>query len=302
VQPSITPAGDGVFQIHLTPPALPGFGEFISSWLVTGPATCLVDVGPASTAEQLAAGLAALGVRRLDYILITHIHLDHAGATGHVAARFPEARIVCHDKGIPHLVDPAQLWEGSRKVLGAVAEGYGPLLPTPAERFVPAQGFDEAGIRALITPGHAPHHVSYLTAPVLFAGEACGVVYALPPGDYMRPATPPRFFLTTALASMDELIALAPGRMVVGHHGIRNDGAELLRRHREQLLFWEEWIAGHPADAADANAVERLADGLLAEDPLLRAFASFPAPAKQRERYFLKNSINGFLGWVREKR
>jgi hypothetical protein len=101
---------------------------------------------------------------------------------------------------------------------------------------------------------------------------------------------------------MDELIALAPGRMVVGHHGIRNDGAELLRRHREQLLFWEEWIAAHPADAADADAVERLADGLLAEDPLLRAFAGFRAPAQQRERYFLKNSISGFLGWVREKR
>ena len=61
-------------------------------------------------------------------------------------------------------------------------------------------------------------------------------------------------------------------------------------------------VAFAPADAADANAVERLADGLLAEDPLLRAFASFPAPAKQRERYFLKNSLNGFLGWVREKR
>jgi glyoxylase-like metal-dependent hydrolase (beta-lactamase superfamily II) len=302
VQSTITPAGDGVFQLHLTPPALPGFGEFISSWLVTGPVTCLVDVGPASTAEQLAAGLAALGVRRLDYILITHIHLDHAGATGHIAARFPEARIVCHDKGIPHLVDPAQLWEGSRKVLGAVAEGYGPLHPVPAERFVPAQGFAEAGVRALITPGHAPHHASFEAGRVLFAGEACGVLYALPAGDYMRPATPPRFFLNTALASMELLVARAPGRMAVGHHGIRDNGAELLRRHREQLLFWEEWIAAHPAEAADADAVERLAEGLLAEDPLLRSFASFPAPAQQRERYFLKNSINGFLGWVREKR
>ncbi len=128
------------------------------------------------------------------------------------------------------------------------------------------------------------------------------MLYALSAGDYMRPATPPRFFLDTALASMDLLIARAPGRMVVGHHGLRDNGAELLRRHREQLLFWEGWIATHQAEAGDANAVERLVDGLLAEDPLLRAFDSFPAPAQQRERYFLKNSVNGFLGWVREKR
>jgi glyoxylase-like metal-dependent hydrolase (beta-lactamase superfamily II) len=301
VQPTITPAGDGVFQIHLTPD-LPGFGDFISSWLVTGPTTYIVDVGPASTADQLVRGLERLGVARLDFILITHIHLDHAGATGHIAARFPEARIVCHDKGIPHLADPAQLWEGSRKVLGPVADGYGPLRPTPAERFIPAQGFDERGISALITPGHAAHHASFDTGPVLFAGEACGVLYALRGGDYMRPATPPRFFLTTALASMDLLVARAPGRMVVGHHGIRDNGTELLCRHREQLLFWERWIAAHQDDAAAGDAVERLAAGLLAEDPLLRAFADFPAPAQQRERYFLKNSINGFLGWVREKR
>ena len=123
------------------------------------------------------------------------------------------------------------------------------------------------------------------------------MLYALSAGDYMRPATPPRFFLNTALASMDLLIARAPGRMVVGHHGIRDNGAELLRRHREQLLFWEGWIAAHRDDT-----VERLAEGLLAEDPLLRAFAGFPAPAQQRERYFLKNSVNGFLGWVREKK
>lgn len=299
MQPNITPAGDELFQIHLTP-ELPGFSEFISSWLWRGPSTCLVDVGPASTADQLVRALESLGVERLDYMLLTHIHLDHAGAAGRIAARFPEARIVCHEKGIPHLVDPTQLWEGTRKVLGAVAEGYGQLAPVAPERFAAAQGFERDGIRAIITPGHAPHHVSYLTAPVLFAGEACGVMYTLPPGDYMRPATPPRFFLTTALASMDELIALAPGRMVVGHHGIRDNGTELLRRHREQLLFWEKWIAGH-LEGGD-GAAEWYVAGLLADDPLLRHLTAFPAAAQQRERYFLANSVSGFTGWVREKR
>ncbi len=145
MQPTITPAGDGVFQIHLTPPALPGFGDFISSWLMTGPATCLVDVGPASTADQLSAGLAALGVTRLDFILITHIHLDHAGATGHIAARFPEARIVCHDKGIPHLVDPAQLWKARARCWGRSRTGTGRFSPSRPGASSPPRGSTRPG-------------------------------------------------------------------------------------------------------------------------------------------------------------
>ena len=294
----IRPFGDHVFMITLTPP-LDGFSDFISAWLVRGQPSFLVDVGPASTAGQLLTALDTLGVTQLDYILLTHIHLDHAGAIGQIAARFPRARIVCHEKGIPHLVDPTQLWEGTRSVLGAVAEGYGPLDPVPAERFVPAQGFAADGIAALITPGHAPHHVSYATPACLFAGEACGVWYRFAGGrEYMRPATPPRFFLNAALGSIDALIACAPARMGVGHFGMIEDGRALLTRHRDQLVFWEKWIGDRIGGPAGDATVQRCMEGLLAEDPLLSAFDQFPPPAQKREKYFMGNSINGFLGWI----
>ena len=300
--PTISDAGDGVYQITLTPP-LDGFTDFISAWLVKGPPTFLVDVGPASTADQLIGALATLGVSRLDYILLTHIHLDHAGAAGHIAGRFPAAAIVCHPKGIPHLVDPSRLWEGTRSVLGSVAMSYGPLEPVPAERFVDAQGFAAGGITALLTPGHAAHHVSYFTAPALFVGEACGVLYALAGGrDYMRPATPPAFYMTTALQSLDALIARAPDRMAVGHFGMWGNGCTRLRRHREQLLFWEQWIAAHSGSYPADEAVQRCAEGLLAQDPLLESFSAFAKPVQERERYFLKNSVSGFLGWIRDKK
>lgn len=294
----ITDAGGGVYQIILTPP-LEGFTDFISAWLVKGPPTFLVDVGPASSADQLTHALAALAVSRLDYILLTHVHLDHAGAVGHLARRFPAATIVCHPKGIPHLVDPSRLWEGTRNVLGSVALGYGPLEPVPAERFVDAQGFAAGGITALLTPGHAAHHVSYFTAPALFVGESCGVLYKIAGGpDYMRPATPPTFFMNTALDSLDALIAAAPDRMAVGHFGMWEHGGALLRRHREQLLFWEQWMSAHSASYPADEAVQCCAEGLLSEDPLLASFTSFSKPAQERERYFLKNSVSGFLGWV----
>jgi glyoxylase-like metal-dependent hydrolase (beta-lactamase superfamily II) len=299
LNPLINTVANGIYQITLTPP-LDGFTDFISAWVVTGTPSFLVDVGPGSTADQLLLGLDILGVTHLDYLLLTHIHLDHAGAAGAVSRRFPEARIVCHAKGIPHLVDPTQLWEGSRKVLGSVADGYGPLDPIPAERFIAAQEFRTGGLTALLTPGHAVHHVSYATEVGLFAGETCGVRYQMEDGrEYLRPATPPRFFLDVALASIELLIAQSPSRMMIGHFGATEDGAGLLARHREQLLFWEKWLA---RQAGRSSAADTLADdcveGLLAEDPCLAAFDGFPKAAQRRERYFLKNSINGFLGWL----
>jgi glyoxylase-like metal-dependent hydrolase (beta-lactamase superfamily II) len=298
LDPGIRTVADGLYQITLTPP-LEGFEDFISAWLVAGPPSLLVDAGPASTADQLLRGLDILGITRVDYLLLTHIHLDHAGAAGALSRRFPEARIVCHAKGIPHLVDPTQLWEGSRSVLETVAEAYGPLHPIPAERFVAAQEFCAAGISPLLTPGHAPHHVSYRTASGLFAGEACGVHYRLGGGrEYLRPATPPRFFLDVALASVDALMAQAPARMIIGHFGATEDGVGLLKRHRAQLLFWEEWLARQAGRYWGEPDLEACAEGLLAEDPCLAAFHAFPAPAQRRERYFLRNSINGFWGWI----
>jgi glyoxylase-like metal-dependent hydrolase (beta-lactamase superfamily II) len=299
VTPRIIEVADGVYQINLTPP-MEGFEDFISAWLVTGEPACLIDVGPASTGEQLIRTLEALGILRLDYILLTHIHLDHAGAVGRLSGRFPAARVVCHPAAIPHLVDPQRLWAGSLKVLGAMADAYGPIAPLPAERLVSAEGFARDGLEALLTPGHAAHHVSFFSPAVLFAGEACGVHYCLPGGgDYLRPAAPPPFFMDAAVGSIDALIARAPGRMAVGHFGMKADGVGLLCRHREQLRFWERWIGERiGAEEAAGQAVEACLEGLLGEDPLLGAFERFPGPARERERYFLRNSIRGFLGWV----
>jgi glyoxylase-like metal-dependent hydrolase (beta-lactamase superfamily II) len=298
IDPQLNAVAGGVYQITVAPP-IDGFADFISAWVVTGTPSFLVDVGPGSTADQLLRGLEILGVSHLDYLLLTHIHLDHAGAAGAISRRFPEARVVCHAKGIPHLIDPTQLWEGSRNVLGPVAEGYGPLEPIPAERFIAAQELRSGSLTALLTPGHAVHHVSYLSDHGLFAGEACGVCYPVGKGrQYLRPATPPRFFLDVAVASVDALLKQAPSRMMLGHYGMVEDGLELLKRHREQLHFWEEWLARMAGRHPVAERLEACAQGLLEEDPCLADFNAFSETAQRRERYFLKNSINGFLGWI----
>ena len=289
---------DDLFLITLTPP-IKGFSDFICAWLYRSKITFLVDVGPASTAQGLLNALQALSVDHLDAILLTHIHLDHAGAIGQIAARFSNTPIVCHPAGIPHLVAPSRLWEGAQKLLGTKAQGYGPIQAVAGERFVDAERFASHDIEPVITPGHASHHVSYRTKNYLFAGETAGVYYALSPEDfYMRPATPPRFFFETAVESVDKLIACNPKKLCYGHYGMADDGLNKLNINRRQLFSWKTMIADVIKLSGSDDLVESCKERLLKEDPRLANFNKLPESAKKREAYFLRNSIKGFIGYL----
>lgn len=290
--------GDHLHRVTLAPP-ITGFEAFITVWVLTGSVTAVVDVGPSATAGHLLRALKTLHLDRLDFILLTHIHLDHAGAIGDVAQCFPDAPVVCHAVGIPHLIDPARLQAGTVKTLGAVGEAYGPVTPVPADRLVAAARFKTGGIEAIVTPGHAAHHVSYLTGSHLFAGEAGGVYLALPDGSfYLRPATPPRLFLETALESIDALIARRPSVIHYGHYGTSRDAVGMLQGHRRQLRLWEREISAAAAQKDGTPLEERCLHRLLQTDPLLAGFQQLPPAVQQREAGFLTNSIRGFIGYL----
>jgi glyoxylase-like metal-dependent hydrolase (beta-lactamase superfamily II) len=293
---------DDLFLIPLDLPTA-GYNEFISVWLYLGQITCLIDVGPSTTAPILLRALDELKINRLDYILLTHIHLDHAGAIGEIADVFPQTPIICHQAARSHLIEPSRLWAGTKKVLGSMALSYGPIKPVAGNRLIDANDFKVKSVVPLITPGHAVHHVSYQTDKYLFAGEAAGVYVALPQNTfYLRPATPPRFFLNIALQSMDSLIACHPHTICYAHFGINKDAATMLQNHRNQLLLWEKLIEdeiknGHPKDPID-SCIQRL----LEEDPLMAAFNQLTPGVKERETYFLRNSIKGYLGYLGSER
>lgn len=288
--------------IELIPP-LEGFSGFIAAWLYRGQISFLVDVGPATTAADLLAALDRLDVRHLDYILLTHIHLDHAGAIGQIAAAFPRASVICHPTAMAHLVDPSRLWEATRKTLGATAEGYGPISAVAENRLVAADQFHIRMLQSVLTPGHASHHVSYLSADYLFVGETGGVVLpAAARTRYMRPATPPRFFLNTALNSLDKLIACRPDKLCYGHFGMRSDGVEMLAQHRRQLLLWEKIIKEQIDNCGpDEDLLPACTARLLKADPQMAGFHSLPPAVQQREKYFITNSIKGFESWLTNK-
>ena len=293
---------DDLYLIPLPVP-IEGFDGFVTAWLYTGGPVVLVDVGPSSGAAHLIEVLAGMGIRQPDLILLTHIHLDHAGAIGEVAAAFPQTPVVCHPKAMEHVIDPQRLWEGSVKTLGDVARRYGPMTPVPAAQVVAADRLTAPGISAIPTPGHAPHQYSYLIGDLLFAGEAGGVCISL--GDdrfYMRPATPPKLHLETYLASIDHLLAHRPGRLAYGHIGLQADACARLQTHRAQLLDWrrmiQPWFEADPR--MTKNGMADCLEHLLANDPLLSGFAQLSTAAQGRERFFLNNSVRGYWGYLSE--
>ena len=280
---------------------LPGFQSFISAWLYRNDTTILVDPGPSSTIGLLISTLAALGVKALDAILITHIHIDHAGGAGDLHLRFPDTPIFCHEKARKHLVSPTRLWEGSLKTLGDTARAYGPMRPV-AEKYIFEAGLaDRLGITALDTPGHAPHHSSYLVEGILFAGEAGGVFYdGIEGAPYLRPATPPRFFLETSVNSLNLLIDTPHELYCYGHFGCTKSTPELLTAHKRQLLRWRDVIADEKKRDSTHGLARRCLQRLIHTDPLLGAFDLMPEAVQARERYFLTNSIRGFIGYLEE--
>jgi len=212
----ILPADPELHLIDLDQP-LPGQRRFISCWVSVGPdVVFLVDPGPPGTAAHLLENLDALNLPRLDFILLTHIHLDHGGATAAVLKRWPRAKVICQPKGRSHLIDPGRLWAGSLEVLGHKAEVYGEPGPVNPDSIVSYSALDSYGIDVVPTPGHAPHHICFRHGRTLYLGEAAGTFSSLGQGPdtpdyYLRPATPPRFYPKVALDSLDRLIASSSG-------------------------------------------------------------------------------------------
>jgi glyoxylase-like metal-dependent hydrolase (beta-lactamase superfamily II) len=278
-----------------------GYKRFISAWLYkAGEGSFLVDAGPARTVDALCGELSKKGVERLDWILLTHIHMDHAGSVGHLAERFPEARVFCHEKAAAHLADPARLWQGTKQTLGEVAETYGEIRPVAPGRIVTGERVDFGeGIRAIDTPGHAPHHLCFAFSDMLFGGELFGVYHAIDSDFYMRPATPPRFLAEAFFASLDRVAPEADGRSIFfAHHGSHPDGREILEQSKAQLSLWMDVIGRH----LEEPELEAVIDDLLENDSRFSRLNQLPSWMMARERFYIKNSINGILSYLKEKR
>jgi glyoxylase-like metal-dependent hydrolase (beta-lactamase superfamily II) len=285
--PGITDLGGDVFQIDTRMAGYPGI---TAGYLIRGSRPCLVETGTAASAPVVRAALTALGVGAADLatVVVTHIHLDHAGGTGDIAAMYPGATVVAHVKGARHLADPSRLMAGARAVYGsALGRLFGELAPVPADRIVALGDVgsvdlgDGRRLDSHYSPGHAKHHVGLIDSSSgdLYVGDAAGV-YIPETGD-LRPATPPPDFdRETALASLRRFAALRPSRLLFSHYGPVRDVDTTLARSAEEINVWvsrtrEARAAGmdldHAVDMVRSKTLSRYAALRPGADPELAA-------------------------------
>lgn len=255
----------------------------------------VVETGPTTCVERLEHGLAALGhaPSEVRQIFVSHIHLDHAGGLGAAATRFPNATLYAHERGVPHLVDPARLVASARRAWGASADPiWGAILPVPAPRIVALRGGESfplarGRLEVLATPGHASHHLSFFDTATdsLLSGDSMGV--RLEGAPWPRPAVPPPDLdLELLFDSLDRMEAHAPRRILYTHFGPSLDAAEDFRTYRVEVRAWRD--AALEA-AREEPSVAHVARALrLAEERRLAGRAPSAAASTAEE------SVSGF--------
>ncbi|MCY9784682.1 MBL fold metallo-hydrolase [Nocardiopsis sp. EMB25] len=298
----ITHLGDDVFAIDTM---LAGYPGVVSAYLIRSERPCVVEVGTAGSAPVLHRAISHLGLAAEDLatIVVTHIHLDHAGGTGDMAAVFPDAEIVVHERGARHLADPSRLMSSAAMVWGDRLETlFGHMRPTEAPR-IRAVGetgeIDLGGGRRLVShyaPGHAKHHMGLVDTANgdLYVGDALGVYNPLT-GD-VRPATPPPDFdLDACLRTLRLFGDIEPRRLMFSHFGAAESVQETIERAEAELRVWVETVReshGTVGDLDHAIAMVR--------DKVMTRYAPMPAggPEVLDTLAGAETNVSGIVHWL----
>lgn len=247
---------------------LRGTSQIVATYALLGDAPVLVDPGPASTLATMEQGLAAngLSVDDLYGLLLTHIHLDHAGAAGTLVKRNPKLKVFVHSRGAPHMINPEKLLVSAKRLYGPMMDTlWGEFLPVPEENVTVLEGGETLkiggrSVHVRYTPGHASHHVSYLDeqSGALFVGDTAGVKQ--PSAIGARPPTPPPDInIELWQQSLDTLRDLNATALMLTHYGPSNDPAAHIEDFRERLVRWAEFVrVGLESGASEAEQIANL--------------------------------------------
>ena len=300
--------GSDVFHIDTR---MGGYSGITSGYLIRSSRPCLIETGTARSAPTVIASLAELGLGPEDLatIVVTHIHLDHAGGVGDLARDYPHARVVVHERGARHLADPQKLVASAHRVFGPDMDRlFGDLLPVPQERLLVLgeSGSIDLGdgrsLDAFHNPGHASHHLGLIDSHSgdLYTGDAAGTY--VPQTADVRPATPPPDFdLDLALTSLTRMRAAGASRLLFSHFGPVTDVDSTLERSAEELRSWVASI-----DTLHARGIEVDHAVAMVRDRDKQARPDFYADqdlvAKFEELSSVQANVEGVYRWLDKHR
>ncbi len=294
-------------SVHSVDTRMSGYDGITSAYVLLTDRPCLVETGTATSSETVRSALEGLGIGPEDLatIVVTHIHLDHAGGVGDVARMFPRAEVVVHEAGARHLAEPERLLASARRVFGNVLDDvFGLLAPTDAARI---RSLGESGVvdlgggrrlEAFHAPGHASHHLGLVDSATgdLYVGDAAGIY--VPETADVRPSTPPPDFdLELACASIQRFRDASPTRLLFSHFGPVEEVATTLDRSEEELRLWVELVRGARLDGLDLDhALARV------REQTAERYARFLADPDRAARYehlsSERSNLVGILRWL----
>ena len=276
----------------------------VAAYLVSGKERALIDMGYRSSAKSVINDLEenGLGADSIDYLLPTHVHLDHSGGCGTLAEKYVKASVRVHPRGMPHLADPSKLWEGAGDLFGAqLMERYGKPQPIARNRLREVSDNEEISLgggltlRSLWTPGHASHHLSYELEGTgsVATGDAVGIFY--PNVPVLVPTTPPTSFnLPLAIGSLERVRDTRPTRILAPHYGVMVDPTNLIADNVRALKEWEMKIGSMLKDEASP---EQIATTLI-DETARRAGQSF-GPIPDYLSVSIRISVLGFTRYLK---
>ena len=249
-----------------------GLSGAISSYWIDGPEPALVDPGPSTSLDGLVEGLAEVGVALSDiqHVLLTHVHLDHAGGTGQLVARAPHLQVHMHADAAPHMAYPERLVASTRRVFGEAHDRlWGDVAAVPVDRirtWEPRERLKVPGVRAFATPGHISHHVSFLSERdgTFVAGDAMGVILA-PGAPTHPPCPPPGVDVPAWLETLEGLHGIGPEAVGVSHFGLHDDFTGRISEMQRRLSDFRDRVEAalasgneHGGDAYDREVREAM--------------------------------------------
>jgi len=297
----IRKVNDFVYLIDLKPM---GIEDTIASYVLQGDKIVIIETGPTVSIGNLLGGLEKIGIKteEVDYVAVSHVHIDHVGGAGTLLHHLPNAKLLVHGRGAPHLINPEKLWTHTKQVLGEIAELYEEIEPVPKEKVIIAtDGMkidlgQNVKLEVLETLGHASHHLSFYESKGngIFAGDAAGIY--LNKFDVIVPTTPAPFNLEMTLASIARLTEMKPRNLYYTHFGHVDNAIGRLKDYRDRLELWAEIIVDEMRTEDDPKKIYKK---ILLKDPQINMVSDFLENHMIFRRGVLMQNIQGFIGYFR---